>query len=59
MSKRTRADYGGVDDGTCEYSFLERCDEPAVESVTFGQFNGWTYKYCIKHANLMREVYKK
>lgn len=42
-------DYGGANDGQCEWSFFSRCTEDAVVTVTFGQHGGWTYNYCGKH----------
>lgn len=44
------ADYGGANDGQCEFSFFDRCPHPSVVEVTFGQQKAWTYKYCAKHA---------
>ena len=46
------ADYGGANDGQCEYSFFTRCPElidPSRPPLTFGQQNGWTYRYCTDH----------
>lgn len=43
-------DYGGVSDGQCEFSFFARCRENAVQVVTYGQQDGWTYNYCLEHA---------
>lgn len=48
-------DYGGINDGQCEYSFFTRCPEPEVEAVTFGQQGAWTYKYCADHARMAKE----
>ena len=39
-------DYGGVDDGRCEFSFFERCENRSTVRVRFGQQGGWEYAYC-------------
>ena len=52
-------DYGGANDGQCEYSFFDRCLELEVTTVHFGQQGGWKYKYCRKHADEMLDVYSE
>jgi len=42
-------DYGTINDGTCEWSFLSRCTKPATRRVMYGQFGGWVYSYCENH----------
>jgi hypothetical protein len=53
-------DYGGINDGQCEFSFFTRCPEQGeLEEVTFGQFDTWTYLYCPDHATQAKEDKKK
>ena len=47
-------DFGGANDGQCEYSFLSRCPDTAVITLTYGQQSGWTYNYCGKHGLMMQ-----
>ena len=39
-------DYGGSNDGRCEFSWFERCTNRATVRVRFGQQGGWEYAYC-------------
>ena len=52
------ADFGGANDGQCEYSFFSRCPNdtvPEIGPLTFGQQHGWTYRYCPHHYQLLYE----